>query len=119
MLSLSTYTHETAPTEFIEAEGVRYAYRRFGKQSGVPILFLSYLSSNMDGWDPIVTNGLANDNEIILFDNGGVGASGGKLSNDSSRHGEELCRVLPSARPIKGRCSRLLPGRDGCAALGV
>lgn len=78
MLSLSSYTHETAPTEFVEVDGIRYAHRRFGKQAQVPILFLSYLSSNMDGWDPIVTNGLAVDNEIILFDSAGVGASGGK-----------------------------------------
>ena len=24
-------THETAPTRFIEANGIRYAYRRFGR----------------------------------------------------------------------------------------
>ncbi len=78
MQSLSSYTHETVPTEFVEAQGIRYAYRRFGKQGQVPLLFLAYLNSNMDGWDPIVTNGLAEDNEVILFDNAGVGASGGQ-----------------------------------------
>ena len=27
---MSTYTHKTAPTQFVEAVGIRFAYRRFG-----------------------------------------------------------------------------------------
>ena len=30
-------THQTAPTQFVEANGVRFAYRRFGKTGGVPL----------------------------------------------------------------------------------
>jgi pimeloyl-ACP methyl ester carboxylesterase len=74
---MSNYTHETVPTRFVEADGVRYAYRRFGKAGTVPLLFLGYFNSNMDAWDPAVTNSLAADHEVILFDNAGVGASGG------------------------------------------
>jgi hypothetical protein len=33
------HTHQTAPTQFFEANGVRFAYRRFGKPGGVPLLF--------------------------------------------------------------------------------
>ena len=25
------HTHQTAPTQFVEANGIRFAYRRFGK----------------------------------------------------------------------------------------
>ena len=32
-------THETAPTQFVEANGIRFAYRRFGKAGGVPLVF--------------------------------------------------------------------------------
>jgi pimeloyl-ACP methyl ester carboxylesterase len=71
-------THEAAPTQFVQAGGNCYAYRRFGKAGAVPLLFLEYFNSNMDGWDPAVTNSLATDYEIILFDNAGVGASGGE-----------------------------------------
>jgi hypothetical protein len=27
---MSNYTHQTAPTQFVEAAGIRFAYRRFG-----------------------------------------------------------------------------------------
>lgn len=75
---MCNYTHETAPTEIVEAHGIRYAYRRFGKTGTVPLLFLGYFNSNMDAWDPAVTNGLAAEHEVILFDNAGVGASEGE-----------------------------------------
>jgi len=31
---MSSYSHQTAPTEFTEARGIRFAYRRFGKKGG-------------------------------------------------------------------------------------
>jgi hypothetical protein len=33
------YAHKTAPTQFVEANGIRFAYRRFGKAGGVPLVF--------------------------------------------------------------------------------
>ena len=78
MQPMSSYTHETAPTQIVEANGIRYAYRRFGKAGTVPLLFLGYFNSNMDAWDPAVTNSLAAEHEVILFDNAGVGASEGE-----------------------------------------
>jgi pimeloyl-ACP methyl ester carboxylesterase len=78
MKAMSNYTHETVLTQFVEAKGIRYAYRRFGKYRTIPLLFLGYFNSNMDAWDPEVTNSLAADHEVILFDNAGVGASGGE-----------------------------------------
>jgi hypothetical protein len=37
---MTTHTHQTAPTQYVEARGIRFAYRRFGK-SGHVSLFLS------------------------------------------------------------------------------
>jgi pimeloyl-ACP methyl ester carboxylesterase len=94
---VSNYTHETVPTKFIEAKGIRYAYRRFGKAGKVPLLFLEYFNSNMDGWDPAVTNSLAADHEIILFDNAGVGASGGETPYtvmEMTQHCIAFCRAV-------------------------
>ena len=75
---MSDHTHETVPTQFVEADRIRYAYRRFGRAGTVPLLFLGFFNSNMDAWDPAVTNSLAAEHEVVLFDNAGVGASGGE-----------------------------------------
>jgi len=90
-------THETAPTQFVETNGIRYAYRRFGKRGTVPLLFLGYFNSNMDAWDPEVTNRLAADHEVILFDNAGVGASGGETPGtvaEMTQHCVAFCHAL-------------------------
>jgi len=56
---LAQKTHETAPTQFIEANGIRFAYHRFGKAGGVPLVFNLHYLFTMDYWDPTVTDGLA------------------------------------------------------------
>lgn len=71
-------THQNAPTQFIEAGQNRYAYRRFGNSSGTPIVLLQHFTGGLDHWDPAFTDGLAQDREIILVDNAGVGASTGE-----------------------------------------
>ena len=61
----------TVPTRFAEAAGIRFAYRRWGKPGRLPLVFLQYFSANLDNWDPQVTDGLADDYDVILFDNAG------------------------------------------------
>ena len=62
---MTPYTHQTAPTQFVQANGIRFAYRRFGKAVGVPIVFNLHYIGTMDYWDPAVTDGLARDREVI------------------------------------------------------
>jgi pimeloyl-ACP methyl ester carboxylesterase len=76
---LTTHTHQTAPTQFVEANGVRFAYRRFGKTCGVPLVFNQHFTGTMDHWDPAVTDGLAQEREVILFNNAGVSSSSGEV----------------------------------------
>jgi pimeloyl-ACP methyl ester carboxylesterase/ketosteroid isomerase-like protein len=76
---MTEYTHQTAPTQFVEANGIRFAYRRFGKASGVPIVFNQHYTGTIDYWDPAVTDGLARDREVILFNNAGVSSSSGEV----------------------------------------
>ena len=52
--------------------------RRFGRCGGVPLVLLNYFAASMDDWDPKVTNGLAAEREVILFDNVGVASSAGE-----------------------------------------
>jgi pimeloyl-ACP methyl ester carboxylesterase len=76
---MTIYTHQTAPTQFVEANGIRFAYRRFGKASGVPIVFNQHFRGTMNYWDPAVTDGLAKNREVILFNNAGVSSSSGQV----------------------------------------
>jgi pimeloyl-ACP methyl ester carboxylesterase len=76
---MSNYTHQTAPTQFVEANGIRFAYRRFGKPGGVPLVFNQHVMGTMDYWDPTVTDGLARDREVILFNNAGISSSSGEV----------------------------------------
>lgn len=34
---MSIYAHVTVPTQFIEANGIGYAYRQFGQQESIPL----------------------------------------------------------------------------------
>ncbi|WP_263381213.1 alpha/beta fold hydrolase [Granulicella arctica] len=76
---MEIYTHHTAPTQFVEAYGVRFAYRRFGKKEGLPLVFIPHILGNMDSWDPSVTDGLAQGREVILFNNAGIASSSGEV----------------------------------------
>src|SRR6266478_4905108 len=78
-LIMNNYTHQTAPTQFVEANSIRFAYRRFGKANSVPLVFCQHYIGTMDYWDPTVTDGLARDREVILFDNAGVSSSSGEV----------------------------------------
>jgi pimeloyl-ACP methyl ester carboxylesterase len=74
----SCNTHETAHTQFVQVGDIRFAYRRFGRRGGLPLLFLNYFAANMDDWDPKLTNGFATEHDVILFDNAGVASSTGE-----------------------------------------
>src|SRR3984893_12157250 len=76
---MRNYTHQTAPTQFVEANSIRFAYRRFGKTGGVPLVFNQHYLGTMDYWDPTVTDGLARRREVILFNNAGVSSSSGEV----------------------------------------
>lgn len=76
---MTSHTHHTAPTQFVEGNGIRFAYRRFGKATGVPIVLNQHFRGTLDYWDPAVTDGLAQSREVILFDNAGIAASSGEV----------------------------------------
>jgi len=86
---MNTDTALAVPTRFVEAGGIRFAYRRWGKPGGPPLVFMQYFSGNLDDWDPHVTDGLADEYDVILFDNAGVGSSGGETPgtvSEMARH---------------------------------
>ncbi|MDQ0889653.1 pimeloyl-ACP methyl ester carboxylesterase [Paenibacillus sp. V4I9] len=73
-------TAETVETSYIEADGIRFAYRTFGKPSDVPLVFCQRFRGTMDDWDPAFVNALAKERTVILFDSAGVGFSSGEVA---------------------------------------
>jgi pimeloyl-ACP methyl ester carboxylesterase len=81
---MDNYTHQTAPTQFVEAAGIRFAYRRFanrrsGAKIDIPLLFFMHFTGTMDHWDPTLTDGFAQGREVILFNNAGISSSSGEV----------------------------------------
>jgi pimeloyl-ACP methyl ester carboxylesterase len=84
----------TAPTQFLQTRKEKYAYRRFGKTSKYPLLFLQHFTGTLDNWDPAVTDPLAADHDVILFENAGVGRSTGKAPTTMAAMAEHVFAFL-------------------------
>src|SRR3984893_11569203 len=91
---MTTYPHNTVPTEFVEADGPRFAYRRFGDSIGTPIVLLQHFMGNLDNYDPMITDALAMGREVILTDNAGVGLSTGKAPETVAGMGRDAASLI-------------------------
>jgi pimeloyl-ACP methyl ester carboxylesterase len=94
--STTTVSNIMAPTQFLEANGERYAYRRFGSGPGIPLLFLQHFTGTLDNWDPAITDPLAEGREVVLFDNAGVGRSSGTVPKTIAGMAEHALSFLNS-----------------------
>lgn len=72
----STYT--TVPTQFVEASGIKFAFRSYGKTEDIPVVYFNHLTANLDNCDPSIMDAIAAHRQIISFDYRGVGATTGK-----------------------------------------
>ncbi len=65
-------TYATAITQYVQAGGTSYAYRRMGRESGVSLIFIQNFRQGMDKIDPLLLDGFGQDRPVIIFDNAGV-----------------------------------------------
>jgi pimeloyl-ACP methyl ester carboxylesterase len=74
----------TAENRFIEVDADVFAYRRFGdaQAMALPLVMLQHFRGNLDSWDPALTDGLAQDREVIPVDNRGVAGSTGEVPDN-------------------------------------
>ncbi|MCC8402719.1 alpha/beta hydrolase [Paraburkholderia sp. MMS20-SJTN17] len=67
----------SAKTQFVEVEGRRLAYRKFG--SGTPLVLCVRFRGTMDAWDPLFLDSLVEQGfEVTVFDYSGLGQSTGE-----------------------------------------
>lgn len=76
--SNAAYTYATVPTQFVEANGIKFAYRSYGKEGDIPVIYFNHLTANLDNCDPRIMDAIAAHRQIISFDYRGVGATTGK-----------------------------------------
>src|SRR4051812_15023700 len=69
----------TADNLSLEVGEISFSYRRFGEAQtdAVPLVMLQHFRGNLDSWDPALVDRLAQDREVILVNNRGVGGSTG------------------------------------------
>jgi pimeloyl-ACP methyl ester carboxylesterase len=69
----------TAENLTLEVGDVSFVYRRFGnaRPAAPALVMLQHFRGNLDNWDPALVDRLAQDREVILLDNRGVGGSTG------------------------------------------
>ena len=91
-----TDTHVTASTRFVEIDGDRFAYRRWGNDTTdqPPLFFLQHFRGGMDHWDPLMTNGLATGREVILYNGRGIASSSGKPRTRIEHMADDAAAVI-------------------------
>ena len=105
---MTQHSHQTAPTQFVQAAGINFAYRRFGKPGGVPLVLNMHFTGTMDHWDPLVTDGLAETREVILFNNAGISSTSGEVPTSVDESGRpRLLARRPRRAGADGRRTEL------------
>ena len=74
----------TADNRSVEVDGATLVYRQFGnpQTNAPPLLCLQHFRGNLDFWDPALVDRIAQDREVILLANRGVGASTGVVPDN-------------------------------------
>jgi pimeloyl-ACP methyl ester carboxylesterase len=76
---MTEFTQYMAVTQYVEAGGIRFAYRRLGVPERLPLLFFQHFMGTLDDHDPALSDAFAADREVILFNNAGVASSTGTV----------------------------------------
>lgn len=66
-----------APTQTVQVDGNRIAYRAIGTGAGEPLLLLNRFRGTMDHWDPQLIDLLARERRVLMFDQPGFARSDG------------------------------------------
>ncbi|KAH6976819.1 Alpha/Beta hydrolase protein [Ilyonectria destructans] len=92
---------QTVRTKYVNLNGTKLAYRRFGKPIGNPIIYFTHFRGDMDTTDPLLFNYIAQYREVILFDNAGVGHSEGIVQNSVEGMGDTAVALIQALNVSK------------------
>lgn len=89
---------KTANTRHVAAAGTRFAYRRLGPDTGVPVVLLNHWGANLDNFDPRIVEGLAADRPVYAFDYRGIGASDGEAPLTIAAMADDMIAAIRALR---------------------
>ena len=89
-----TTTFNAAATKTVRVNGTNFVCREIGNKSGIPVVFLHHLTAVLEDWDPAIADGLAKSRPVIVFDNRGVGGSGGQTPVSVADMADQTLRFL-------------------------
>jgi pimeloyl-ACP methyl ester carboxylesterase len=89
-----TQTFQNATTRTIKVKGTQFVYRELGERRGVPVIFLHHLTAVLDDCDPKLLDGIAGSHHVVIFDNRGVGGSGGQAPVDVADMAEDAIAFI-------------------------
>jgi pimeloyl-ACP methyl ester carboxylesterase len=86
----------TAVNRSVDVDGETFFYRRFGNAAAVapPLVFLQHFRGNLDTWDPALVDRIAEQRQVILLANRGVGASTGVVPDNVREMARDVLRFL-------------------------
>ena len=89
-------TYAKAQPMFVEADGIRFGYLRFGTttNSNIPLVFLQHFRGTFDHWDPSLIDPIAAVREVILIDNSGVGKSSGSIPGTYAEWADNVALIV-------------------------
>jgi pimeloyl-ACP methyl ester carboxylesterase len=91
------FTAITAPTQYVEFDDRKLAYRSFG--DGRPIVLCVRFRGTMDSWDPAFLDALVSGGfQVIIFDYSGLGSSTGKRTYDPRALAEDAIGLIEALR---------------------
>ncbi|KAK5995076.1 2-hydroxy-6-oxononadienedioate/2-hydroxy-6-oxononatrienedioate hydrolase-like protein [Cladobotryum mycophilum] len=92
----SITSYGTAEPEYINVNGTRFAYLRFGStgKTHVPLVFLQHFRGTFDHWDPDLLDPIAAVRPVILIDNSGVGKSNGTVPGTYAEWAQHIISII-------------------------
>ncbi|UKZ52553.1 hypothetical protein TrVGV298_006331 [Trichoderma virens] len=87
-------TYSTAKDDFVNVDGIKFAYRRLGAGDGVPLVLIMHYRGTMDHWDPALIDPLAAKRPVILIDTAGSGRSEGHFPSTMTQVGQYFINII-------------------------
>jgi pimeloyl-ACP methyl ester carboxylesterase len=90
----------TTRNRSVEVDGDSFVYRRFGntRTDAPPLVCLQHFRGNLDNWDPALVDRLAQDREVVLLANRGVGASTGVVPDNVTDMTRDVLHFVDALR---------------------